>query len=59
MTETKNERREERNGKEGNARGTQVLSGGREGKVHTTRVKGFWREYINTYGSRPYIDYRV
>jgi hypothetical protein len=59
MTGTENERREERNGKEGRARGTQVLSGGRKGKVHTARVKGVWREYIKTYDSRSYIDYRV
>jgi hypothetical protein len=57
MTETENERREERNGKEGRARGTQVLSGGRE--TCMTRVKGVWREYINIYDSRSYIDYRV
>jgi hypothetical protein len=47
MTGTENERQEERNGKEGGARGTQVLS---------RRRKLVWREYIKIDDSRSYFD---
>jgi len=57
MTETENERREERNEKEGWTRVRQVLSGGRKATYGT--CEGVWREYITIYDSRSYNEYRV
>jgi hypothetical protein len=51
MTGTKSETQEERNGKQGRARGIQVQSGG---TVHTARVKVISREFITIYDSRSH-----